>query len=92
MLNAPAGRIQLNRDGPLYILRGHKSLFPKYIVFFSLQIDFLLTNSADPDKMSLSPLYVRVPVSEGSFFPDSLDVTTAVVVPHRVVKTPRTSI
>ena len=36
-------KIQLSQDGPLYILRGH--------TFFSLKIDFVLPNSADPDEM-----------------------------------------
>ena len=35
----------------MYILRGHRLLFPKHIVFLSLKIDFALANSADPDEM-----------------------------------------
>ena len=42
----------LSQDGPLYILRGHRLYFPEYIVFLSLEIDFVLENSADPDEMA----------------------------------------
>ena len=31
----------LSQDGPLYILRGCRSKYPKNIVFLSLQIDFV---------------------------------------------------
>ena len=47
----PASFIQYTWDSPLYILRGHRSLFPKNIVFHSLKIHFVLANSADPDDM-----------------------------------------
>ena len=32
-------------------LRGHRCLFPKYIVFLSLKIYFVLANIVDPDEM-----------------------------------------
>ena len=35
----------------MYILRNHRLLFPKDIVFFSLKINLVLANSAEPDKM-----------------------------------------
>ena len=40
-------------SSPLYILRGHRLCFLKHIVFLSQKIDFVLTNSSDPDGKSL---------------------------------------
>ena len=34
-------------------IEGIQVIFPKNIIFFSLKIDFVLANSADPDEMSL---------------------------------------
>ena len=42
--------MQLSQDGPLYILRGDRLLFPKTIAFLSLKIDVAVTSSADPDE------------------------------------------
>ena len=39
----------ISQDCPMCILRGHTLYFPK--IFISLKIDFVLTNSADPDEM-----------------------------------------
>ena len=38
-------------DGPLYILRGHRLLFPHRSVFLLLKILFVIANSVDPDEM-----------------------------------------
>ena len=35
----------------MYIYRGHRLQFPENVVFFSLKIDVVLANSADPDEM-----------------------------------------
>ena len=35
----------------IYILWGHKSVFPNYGVFLTLGIIFTVTNSEDPDEM-----------------------------------------
>ena len=43
--------VQLSQDDPLYILRGHRLRFPKTIVFLSLNINFVIANSADLDEM-----------------------------------------
>ena len=39
------------------ILRGHKFKFQENIVIFSLKIDFVLVNSADPDEMPHSAAF-----------------------------------
>ena len=46
----PLSLIQLSWNGPLYVLRDHKLWFKKK-KFFSVKIDFVLANSADPDEM-----------------------------------------
>ena len=40
-----------SKDCPLYISRGHRSIFPNYDVLTSLKIVITLTNIADPDEM-----------------------------------------
>ena len=45
----------VSQDGPLYTLRGYRLYFPKIIVFISLKIDLVLSNSADPS-------FLHVPV------------------------------
>ena len=40
-----------SKDCPLYILRGHRSIFPNYDVLTSLKIVITLTNVADPGEM-----------------------------------------
>ena len=42
--------MQLSWDGPLYVSRGHRYLFPSNIVLLSLKL--VLDNRVDPDKMS----------------------------------------
>ena len=38
-------------DGPLFILRGQRFLFPKHIAFSSLKMDLVLANSAVSNEM-----------------------------------------
>ena len=42
---------KISQLGSLNTLRGHRLWFPKYIVFHSLKIDFVLANTAEPDEM-----------------------------------------
>ena len=43
--------IQQTWDGSLYILRGHRFIFPTKIKFISLNIVLILANSEDPNEM-----------------------------------------
>ena len=45
--------IKLRKDGPLYILKGHSYNIHQNSVFLSLKIDYVLANSADPDRIRL---------------------------------------
>ena len=49
----PSSFIQYTWDSPFYILRGRSLVIisPNNIVFLSLNIDFGLANSGDPDEM-----------------------------------------
>ena len=59
---------QLSRNGPLYLLTGHR-LLKKILYFFSLKIEFILANSIDSDKilhhlgLQCIPKYLRNPFS-----------------------------
>ena len=44
-------KLNMVQDGALYILRGNRLLFLNNIIFLSLQINFVLANSADSDEM-----------------------------------------
>ena len=61
--------MQSSQDGPLYILWGHRLLFPNHILFLSLKIDFAQANIAVPDEMQHyavfhlgSSLFTKVPI------------------------------
>ena len=64
--------IKFSQDGPLYILRGHRLIFPKNIVFF-LWSSIVLANRAETDEMlhyatfhlGLHCLIVKAPVYTG---------------------------
>ena len=53
----------INLGWSFVLIRGHRLLFSNFIVFLSLNIVFVLANSADPDKMLFTG-NVRYPTSD----------------------------